>query len=190
MALRASDTGFQQAITNADFQASPEFEGGYELLDGKLVKKVPGYEHGWIAQRINRQITLFDPAEKLGVVLPETSIDLGPGWVPQPDLAFLAGEGIPARYKKALRETPDLVVEVHSPRDLASKKRRLAAQAKIEKYQERGVQIIWAINPEKQTVEVYHADPHRPVELKGVNDELDGENVIPGFKLAVKSLFV
>ncbi len=189
MALPLRNPDFERRYTNQEFLASPEFSGGYELLDGKLVENMPGFEHSWIAQRINRRITLFDPDEKLGTVLPEANFDLGPGWMPQPDLAFLVTGRIPTRHKGAVQEVPDLVVEVHSPHDLETKKRRKEAQDKIRKYQERRVRLIWAVNPEKKLVEIYHPEQATPVRILGLEDELDGEDIIPGFTMSVRILF-
>jgi Uma2 family endonuclease len=93
------------------------------------------------------------------------------------------------RSKKALTEIPDLVVEVHSPRDLASRARYDEAQLKIRLYQIAGVKIVWAINPASRTVEVYHPGQLEPVAVLGVNNKLDGEDVIPGFELQISALF-
>lgn len=128
--------------------------------------------------------------EKLGVMWPGTSVKLGPGNTPIPDLAFVTARRIPKkRSKKALDIVPDLVVEVHSPRDLASQNRYEEAQIKIRVYQAVGVRIVWAVNPRSQIVEVYHPGQLGPVSVLGVNDVLDGEEVIPGFSLPVKQHF-
>lgn len=64
---------------------------------------------------------------------------------------------------------------------------------KVGKLVEAGVPIVWVINPEKEVVEVYHAAQGYvagPVRVLGVGDELDGDDVIPGFHMPVAQLFV
>jgi Uma2 family endonuclease len=56
-------------------------------------------------------------------------------------------------------------------------------------WQKVGVGLIWAINPQKQEVEVYHLDQAKPFRVLYNQDELDGEAVIPGFKLRISKLF-
>jgi Uma2 family endonuclease len=63
---------------------------------------------------------------------------------------------------------------------------------KVEKLLEGGVSIVWVVYPNRQQVEVYHAGrayQSGPVQTLGLADSLDGEDVIPGFKLTVAALF-
>ena len=52
-----------------------------------------------------------------------------------------------------------------------------------------GMALVWAINPVLKSVEVFRPGQSNPVQILGINDELGGEEVIPGFKLTVKTLF-
>ncbi len=76
-----------------------------------------------------------------------------------------------------------------SPHDLETKKRRAEAQDKVKRYQAAGVRLIWLINPEDKTVEVYYADPTKLSQILKLDDTLSGEDIIPGFSLGVKALF-
>jgi Uma2 family endonuclease len=49
------------------------------------------------------------------------------------------------------------------------------------------VRLVWVIQPKAQTAEVYHA-PDRKKRL-GKTGVLDGEDVLPGFKLWLPELF-
>jgi hypothetical protein len=80
-------------------------------------------------------------------------------------------------------------VDFEKPNDLDSKKRREEALTRVRNYQAAGVSIVWAINPDSNTVEVYHPDQSNAVQVLGANDELTGEDVIPGFKVAVSRQF-
>jgi Uma2 family endonuclease len=190
MALRARSGDIERTYSPEEFESLPEFNDGYELVDGKLVKKpMPGGQYGSIARRIYKRLTLFDPEDKAGLMWFDTTFNVGTGWMPIPDLAYIVTERIPAITTKAINCVPDLVVEIHSPTDLRSKPERDAARRKIKDWQEAGVSIIWAVDPGRKMVEVYHPGQPEPVRTLGPEDELDGEAVIPGFKLKVRELF-
>ncbi len=180
----------ERIYTNEDFEELPAFYERYELIKGKLVERMStGGEHGRITGLIAKHFTLFDPEEKIGLVWHDTSFNIAPGFIPTPDLAFVTLARMPVIDAKALKVVPDLVVEVHSPNDLKSKPGREAAANKIRKYQAAGVKIVWAINPDKQLVEAYHPGEAEPWKIYNLADELDGEDVLPGFKLKVATLF-
>jgi Uma2 family endonuclease len=84
---------------------------------------------------------------------------------------YILQEGVPP----VTQVLPDLVVEIHSPSDLDSKPGRDAAQAKIAQYLAKGVQIVWAINPREQTVEIYYPGQNTPAKKLGIEAELNGE---------------
>ncbi len=190
MALRARASDVERTYSPEEFETLPEFNEGYELVNGKLVKKpMPGGQHGSIARRIYKRLTLFDPDDKSGVMWFDTTFNVGTGWMPIPDLGYIVSERIPAITSKAINCVPDLVVEIHSPSDLRSKPEREAARRKIKDWQATGVSIIWAVDPVRKIVEVYHPSQAEPVRVAELEDELDGEAVIPGFKLKVAELF-
>jgi Uma2 family endonuclease len=99
-----------------------------------------------------------------------------------PDVAYI----LYARQPKPSREAynpnpPDLVVEVLSPSNDDDKMR-----VKITNYLLVGV-MVWVINPETREVEIYK--PGHKVKILTENDVLDGDDVLPGFTLAVKDVF-
>jgi Uma2 family endonuclease len=190
MALPVKDVKFERAYTPEEFENLPEFDELYELIDGKLVKKpMPGDKHGRIARYIITRLDRFDPDEKLGVMWGDTTFNVGTGWMPILDLGFMVAERVPPESDKSVKGVPDLVVEIHSPSDLRSNTEREEVAAKIKKWQEIGVKLIWAINPRKKIVEVYVPAQAKPVHTLTVQDELDGKDVIPGFKLKISELF-
>ncbi len=189
MALPVRSFNFERTFTPEEFEALPEFEELYELVNGKLVKKpMPGDEHGRIARRISNELFMLDPKEILGTLWLSTTFDVGTGWMPIPDLGFIRASRVPAKSRKSIKGVPDLVVEIHSPTDLRSKPERDAAAQKILEWQKVGVGLIWAINPQKQEIEIYHLTQPKPVRVLHNQDELVGEDVIPGFKLKVSEL--
>jgi Uma2 family endonuclease len=188
-ALRARTADFEKRYTAEEFQELPEFDRRFELVEGSLVEKpVPGYQHSSIARRLLKAYDRFDPDEEVGLLLQEVSTVLSVRNVPAPDLAFWKAANKPPMTVKAAPK-PDLAIEIWSPHDLDTKKRRDEALTRIRKYQAAGVPIIWAINPANKTVEVFHSDQANPFQVLEVGEELTGEDVIPGFKLAVRALF-
>jgi Uma2 family endonuclease len=190
MVLPVRGVDMRRTYTPEEFEALPQFNELYELVNGKLVKKpMPGDDHGRIARIIMKHYDRYDPDEKLGKLWSATTFDVGTGWLPIPDLGFITAERVPARSPRSVKGVPDLVVEIHSPTDLRSKAERAQAARKIKDWQQVGVRLIWAVNPRRGEVEVYHPAQSKPVQVLTSNDELDGENVIPGFRLKVSDLF-
>ncbi len=78
-------------------------------------------------------------------------------------------------------EPPLWAVEVISPTDKATDIRK-----KRQIYQEAGI-LLWELYDNVQRVDVYA--PGQPVRTFDMDDTLDGSDVLPGFRLAVKDLF-
>lgn len=176
--------------TAEEFEALPDDGHKYELIEGKLVEMPPaGDRHGRIIKRLFKHIMAFDPQESLGEVWVTTGVRLNKKNVPEPDLAFIVTSRMPPESPEALKVMPDLAVEVWSPSQLIRKGPDKASLEKIERYLQAGIRIIWSVNPDKQMVDVYHLGQTNPIQTLNVNDELDGEDVIPGFKLKVRMLF-
>ncbi len=162
----------------------------YELIDGVLKVTPPaGDQHGRIGMTIIWQVILFDPKRVLGQLWQDTRFQVAPGFGPAPDVAFIKAENLPSTSKGAVTVRPDLAVEVWSPGDLDTKAHQTEARAKIRRYQVARVSLIWALNPATYKVEVYHPDQIDPIQVLGIDDTLSGESVLPGFTMAVKTLF-
>jgi Uma2 family endonuclease len=81
-----------------------------------------------------------------------------------------------------IEDIPNLVVEVLSPDDRPGKTNR-----RIEQYIQRGIPLLWLIDPEERIVTVY-----RPNEFHKVLDEtemLTGNGILPDFSCRVTDLF-
>ena len=103
-----------------------------------------------------------------------------------PDIAFFAKErlqGIAVLPSGYLEGAPDLAVEVLSPGNTVEE-----IDDKLTEYFENGSRLIWVINPTQHYVLVYRSAQEPDRLLKG-KDSLDGEEVIPGFTLAIADLF-
>lgn len=160
----------------------------YELVNGQLVERSMGSESDWVGLEINVRLREFVRANKLGFIFGPTS-----GYqcfrhdrkqVRKPDGSFIAAGRLPGdRVPKGhIRIVPDLALEVVSPKDSYS-----TVDTKIHEYLDAGVRLVWVINPDTRTVKVYRQDDRRPVELTD-GDQLDGADVLPGFRCAVTDI--
>ncbi|MCR5887235.1 Uma2 family endonuclease [Hymenobacter sp. J193] len=83
---------------------------------------------------------------------------------------------------KFLPVCPEFVVEVKSPSD-----RTTTLQAKMEQWLNNGAQLGFLLDCETETAWVYR--PGQPAEeIRGYNQELSGEAVLPGFRLDLRPL--
>ena len=142
--------------------------------------------HGSISMRIATAVAgwgypravgeLFDGAT--GFVLRRE-----PPLVRCPDVAFLATRRMsPDDIDLPIQLAPDLAVEVLSPSNTAAEMLR-----KLNDYLGHGVRLVWIVDPETRSVAVH--SPDRPPRWLGVDDTLDGGDVLPGFATPVASFF-
>jgi Uma2 family endonuclease len=160
----------------------------YELVDGKLVELHMGMESSYIGGRLYRLLAVFCENPFLGWVLPaDTSFQLlpdRPNLVRKPDVSFIRLGRIPGEtpFKGHVRLAPDLAVEVVSPNDLYYE-----VEEKLAEYRAAGVALVWIVIPPTRTVLIRRLDGSADeVDEKG---ELDGEQVVPGFRCRVAELF-
>jgi Uma2 family endonuclease len=99
-----------------------------------------------------------------------------------PDVSFIRAGQEAAVPDGHSRVVPDLVVEVVSPNDSAEE-----VDAKIQDFLSAGVSLIWVVTPNTRTIRVIRGDGSGEF-LRG-NATLDGETVLPGFRLALADLF-
>jgi Uma2 family endonuclease len=161
----------------------------FELVDGKLVERPMSTWSSYVAGEMFGQVRDFNRRKKVGWPLPEgTTYQCFPrdrNLVRKADCSFIRSERIsPEQLQKPghLRIAPDLAVEVVSPNDVV-----YDLDQKILDYLAAGVRLVWVINPEMHTVRIHRVDGS--VSQLRETDELDGEDVLPGFRLPVRDLF-
>ena len=154
---------------------------------------MPNFEHAIIGANLITRLNSYVTAQKLGRVADSSVeyrflMDKKPrgGRKPfrQPDVSFVKQERVPQRFDDYPTIAPDLVVEIVSPSD-----RLVNILAKIALYQKYGVKLIWLVQPFIQSVSVYRLATRTLQQQIELNGELDGEDVIPGFKLALTDIF-
>lgn len=175
------------AMTAEDLMRLPEDGFRYELVQGEIRKMTPaGAPHGQSAMEIGWRLAQYVRTNNLGAVFAaETGFEIArnPATVRAPDVAFVSREripssGVPQGYWQG---APDLAVEVVSPGDSY-----VGVEDKVLDWLQAGTRMVIVVNPDKRVVSVYRA-------LKAVvlteNDVLSGEDVVPGWSVAVKDLF-
>jgi len=160
----------------------------YELIQGELKEMSPtGNEHGMVLFRICGLLDAYLRRHKLGE---GTGGDSGfilardPDTVLCPDVAFIRRDRLAANppTRAYWPGAPDLAIEITSPGDT---KREVADKAKA--WVHAGTQIVWIVDPDDRTVAVHR--PGRRVETISEDGDMDGQDVLPGFRCRVADLF-
>jgi Uma2 family endonuclease len=172
--------------TPEDLLAMPDSKS-YELVDGQLLERKTGAQSSWVGGQLYSQLERFCKEYGTGWAFPADSgyqcFRHEPGRVRKPDASFirygrLPGEVLPVGWMKI---PPDLAVEVLSPGDTAYE-----IDEKVADYQKAGVPLIWVVNPNSRTVTAHRGDGS--VAILREDDELSGEDVIPGFRCPVREI--
>jgi Uma2 family endonuclease len=155
-------------------------------VDGEELQAMPSLEHGAIGIRLGRYLDAYVEEHGLGLVCNSQTTYRFVGSKPNrlPDLSFVSRERLPQRIDQNADFAPDLAVEVLSKGDDVSE-----IDKKILQYQRSGVRLVWVIHPVIQAVDIYRLKDGLKLQRLLLEDELDGEEVIPGFKLKVSRLF-
>lgn len=174
-------------ITGEELAELPN-RGPCELVLGRVVPMSPtGGEHARVEGNFYEAIRSFARPRRLGQVLVgEVGIFTrhNPDTVRGADVAFVSNERYDRQESKHgfLKVAPDLVVEVLSPYDSAAQ-----TAEKVREYLAAGVRLVWVADPETRVVRV-HRSLTDVRELRGA-DRLLGDEVLPGFDVAVAELF-
>ena len=168
--------------TRTEFQLDPD--KSYEFVNGQPEEKeMPGAQHSGICGRLTRKLGAYVEEREMGEVYPEASFRIGRN-ERIPDLAFIAAARIPPEGEPntAWPMPPDLAVEIISPSDYYEK-----VHAKALEYLAAGVQQVWLISPENQTITVYRSMTN--IMAFPPESELVSEDLLPGFRCPLRSLF-
>jgi len=183
-------TVIEQAIYEPEDLLTMPDGDNFELVDGRLVERNMSKWSSYVAGTIFHRLRGHSDAHGFGWVYPEgTSYQCfpdAPSKVRRPDVSLIRLERMSADEAMSeghVRLAPDLVVEVISPNDLAYE-----IDEKVDEYETAGVKLIWVVNPETKAVRVHRADG--TVMVLREKDELDGEDILPGFRCPVAELFL
>ena len=175
-----------QNISVAEFDEwvhHPEnIEQNYEYIRGEIVEVVSNSKSSKIGSILGGFIAVHVHKNDLGHT---TGADGGYQVGDEryiPDAGFISKARMP-EFEDAsyLSIAPDLAVEVVSPTD----SQRLIT-VKVANYLTAGT-TVWLVYPDEKEIEVYA--PKMAVVKLTEDDELDGGDLLPDFKLSLKTLF-
>jgi len=176
-------------LTADDLLAMPDGGEGYELVDGRLVRKGMGSKSSYVNRRVSRFVGTYADDNDLGWVFESECgyqcFPYEPNRVRKPDVSFIRKDRLPEGDLPDgwLRIRPDLAVEVISSKDRAEK-----LFAKLADYRAIGVPLVWVVDPKSKTVVVQVAG--QPTQrVFEAEEELTGGDVLPGFSVKVSDLF-
>lgn len=161
-------------------------QGIFELVDGTLVEKAMAWSGSIVTARLIRLVGAHVDDNDLGVMTaPDGMYRFKPKLVREPDISYMSWErlgrrDIPSRNVSDI--PPDLAVEVLSDANTPAEMAR-----KREEYFNAGVRLVWIIDPDEFPVDIYTA-PTTVTHLTE-SDALDGGDVLPGFRIPLKTLF-
>jgi Uma2 family endonuclease len=171
--------------TDQEIMSLPDNGYSYEVVNGELVmspKNNP--QHGRTCIKISTRMETFAEARQLGWVFDSnTGFWMVNRNLRAPDVSFVATARLPKDSGQGFFEgAPDLIVEVLSPTN-----RRREMDDRLRDFFESGTKLAWIINVDQQFAEVCHSLSDR--KIVGPGGVLDGEDVLPGFKLPLAEVF-
>ncbi|MCI0680578.1 MAG: Uma2 family endonuclease [Gemmataceae bacterium] len=161
----------------------------YEVVNGQYVELPPmSMLASFVASDLHVLMGYHVRQNQCGKAVSETVfiLDRETDLRRRPDIAFVSKDRWP--LDKPIPPTgecglvPDLVVEVISPNDLFE-----SIFEKIDEYFAYGVRQVWVVLPRTSEVVIFTA-PGQFHKLS-VGQDLDGGDIIPGFRLSLADLF-
>jgi Uma2 family endonuclease len=157
-----------------------------ELIDGTLVEKPMGQRESSLAVWLIVFIGQYLEQHPIGQVYgADGPFRLRRGRVRFPDVAYASWDRIPdgpEDEKPISSWPPDLAVEV-----LSAGNTRQEMKTKLEEYLAAGVKLVWIMDLKSKTVRVYR--PESAPQKLTERDTLTGDDILPGFRLSLKTLF-
>ena len=178
----------EKVWTDAEFMALNRDGHRYEIVNGELIDMGnSGAKHGYVCSVLMILLGGYVHIQKLGAMFDSsTAFKLKSGNKRSPDVSFMAKErlqGLDELPDGFLEGAPDLAVEILSPSNTVEE-----IHNKLVEYFDNGSRLVWVINPKEKYVLVYRSSEEPDRLLKSI-DSLDGEEMVPGFSLAIAELF-
>lgn len=166
----------------------PEIDGRYEIIEGRKVEKPPmGNLQMFLAATLDQILGGFVRANRLGRVAQEMLFRIDPKGRRKraPDVGFVSYARLPRESKLDSRDGLDvaeLAIEVISPSNTADE-----VIIKVRDYFQAGVVRVWVVY--SCVRQVYDYESAKKVIILGDGDDLDGGDLLPGFRLSLAELF-
>ena len=176
-------------MTVDDLLTLPDDEWRYEVVEGVLVRVAGSGELATnLAIAIASHLFAFVHPRRLGRVTGADGVYRFPGAETGliPDVGFYGADRFPlvTDRSKPIPFPPDLAVEVASPSQDADE---LAAKAR--RYLDGGTRLVWIVWPQDRRIDVWRRGDTTASNALRDGDELDGEDVVPGFHHPVADIF-
>jgi Uma2 family endonuclease len=180
-------------ITNPDRVTADQLlamgeDAPFELIRGELRRVSPTNAGHWIASGLfSMEFTRYADSGHPGFVLTGEGGFLAaqdPDSVIAPDVAFMLLDRVAAikDRNKYSSVPPNAAVEVLSP----SNTRKEVAD-KVRLYLENGVDVVLVANTRRKTITAHFADGR--VRIFRIGEDLDLDDVLPGFRVPVERFF-
>ncbi len=162
----------------------------YEVVEGVLVRMAgSGLAATTIGLTIAAELRAYVRPRRLGVATPADGVYkfVGAETGLLPDAAFIDAAKVSQMpdWTKPVPFAPNLAAEVASPDQTQGD-----MDAKAVTYLEGGTRLVWIVWPEREEIDVWRAGgTERPAMTLAMGDALSGEDVVPGFTLAVDEVF-
>ncbi len=175
----------ERRYTVADLGGFPDDGKRREIIDGVLyVTPSPRIRHQWVVGEIFARLRAWTGSHG-GHVLPGANVDVAEDTHLEPDVVLLApGRALPDTV--ALREAPDLVVEVSSPSTSA-----YDTGPKRSRYARAGTAEFWFVDLHREVVVVWRLAGERwyGEPLSHGRGDVVTTPLLPGLEVPVRELF-
>lgn len=180
-------TVLEQTYTPEDLLTMPDRKK-YELVDGHLVERHMSVLSSWVGGQLHFELSRFLREHQIGWAWPSDQgyvcFPNSPRKLRFPDVSYVSKHRLPDGLTSAgyIYVSPDLAVEVVSPNDLVHE-----VGSKVLEYLDAGVALVWVIDPETRMTQIYRRDGS--TDLLRDDGELSGEDVLPGFRCRLATIF-
>jgi Uma2 family endonuclease len=153
-----------------------------ELISGEVVELVSNQKSGRMTMKIGHLIMTYLDHNPIGYVTPlDAGYRVGADRY-LPDIGYVSKARQPIPSDESYNPlAPDLAVEVVSPTDETGD-----ILTKVNNYQLAGT-TVWVVYPKAREIQVFV--PGQPARKLGIDDTLDGGNVLPGFTAKLQDIF-
>lgn len=179
----------RQQVTADELLHMPDDGFRYELVQGELRRMNPaGNVHGRVTMSVAWRLAQHVDENRLGTVYAvETGfrISTDPDTVRAPDVASVSQARVEAagEVEGFWPEAPDLAIEVVSPGDSYTD-----VEEKVFAWLDAGTKMVVVVNPRQRSATVYKSQTD--IIALAEADVMDGGDIVPGFELAVREIFM
>lgn len=181
-------TTIETSMTAEEYLELPDNGCPTELVRGAIVRmNIPNFRHGKLCTAVSSPLWQYAKLHQLGHVLSNYSgviTERNPDTVRGPDVSFYSYSRIPKGADPAgyANVAPEIAIEVRSPTDRWAK-----VLAKVSEYLSAGVEVVYVVDAQSQSVLVYRDDqPGTPI---GKDAEWIFPPPLDGLRIPVRELF-